>query len=49
MERRGGAPTSIKIKCEPSGATGELVAHLCFLLPEEKTFSKYFKITCTSR
>ena len=29
--------------------TGELVGYVCFILPEEKAFSTYYKITCTSR
>ena len=47
MQRRGGEPTVIKIKCDPNG--GQMTqydAYLCFILPEEKTFSKYYKITC---
>lgn len=49
MSRRGGEPTVVSIKCEPNGASGELVAYLCFILVEEKAFSTYYKITCTSR
>jgi len=49
MERRNGAPTPVQIMCDPCGASGELVAHLCFILPDEKDFSTYYKITCTSR
>jgi hypothetical protein len=26
----------------------QLVGYLCFILPEEKDFSQFFKITCTS-
>ena len=49
MERRNGDPTDVTIRCEPHGASGELVAYLCFILPEERDFSSYYKITCTSR
>lgn len=49
MERRNGPPTSVTVTCKPNGASGELVGYLCFILPEEKDFSSYFKITCTSR
>ncbi len=31
------------------GASGELVGYLCFILPEERPFSTYYKITCNSR
>ena len=46
--RKGGEPTEIMIKCDPQGADGVYVAHLCFILPEEPTFSKFYKITCTA-
>lgn len=49
MERRNGPPTELKVVCNPSGASGELVGYLCVILPEEKDFSTYYKITCTSR
>jgi len=49
MERRSGPPTSIKVTCNPSGSAGELVGYLCFILPEERDFSTYYKITCQSR
>lgn len=45
MQRRGGEATKIKVKCDPNGAAGEFVAHLGFILPEEKTFSKWYKLT----
>lgn len=48
-ERRNGPPTSITVTVDPKGASGELVGYLCFILPEEKDFSTYFKITCASR
>ena len=36
MKRRGGEPETVKIKCDPNGATGEFVAHLCFILQCEQ-------------
>ena len=45
MARRGGTRTAIKLKFEPNGASGEFVAYLCFILPEESDFSKFYKIT----
>ena len=48
-ERRNGPPTQITVTVEPQGASGDLVGYLCFILPEEKDFSTYYKITCTSR
>ena len=48
-ERRNGPPTSITVTVDPKGASGELIGYLCFILPEEKDFSTYFKITCASR
>ena len=35
-------------QCEPNGQTGELVAYVGCILPEEKPFSTYYKITCQS-
>ena len=35
----------IKLKFKPEYAEGEFVAYLCFILPNEKTFSKFYKIT----
>jgi len=49
MDRRGGEPTTVTIKCDPNGVSGEFVAYLCFILPEEKPFSKFYKITCKSK
>jgi len=46
--RKGGEPTEIMIKCDPQGTDGIYTAHLCFILPEEPTFSKFYKITCTA-
>ena len=48
MQRRGGEPTVVKIKCEPNGASGTFEAHLCFILENEPGFSKFYKISCTS-
>ena len=45
MERRNGPPTELTVTCDPQGKTGELEAHLCFILPEEKAFSTFYKIT----
>ena len=50
MER--GADTSrimIKLKFKPVSKVGEYVAYLCFIFPEEKNFSRFYKITgiCT--
>ena len=45
MERRNGPPTELMVTCNPEGKTGELEAHLCFILPEEKAFSTFYKIT----
>ncbi len=36
------------VTCKPNSKRGDLVAHLCFILPEEKAFSTYYKITCKS-
>ena len=47
--RKGGEPTEIMLKCDPNGASGEFVAYLCFILPEEPTFSKFYKVTCTAK
>ena len=49
MQRRGGEPVAIKLKCDPNGQTGEFVAYLCFILPEEKGFSKFFQIKCDAK
>jgi len=35
----------IKLKFTPDSAVGEFDAHLCFILPNEKAFSKFYKIT----
>lgn len=48
-ERRNGPPTTLTVNCNPRGKTGELVGYLCFILPDEKDFSTYFKITCKSQ
>ena len=44
LDRRGGEPLVFKIQFEPNAVSGEFVAHLCFILPEEKAQSKYFEI-----
>ena len=49
MNTKSGKPTAIKIKFTPDGETGEFTAYLCFILPEEKTFSKFYKITAKSQ
>lgn len=46
MARRGGEPTPVSIRCDPNGKQGEFVAHVAFILPEEKAFSTFYKITC---
>ena len=43
MERRNGDPTQVTIRVDPQGASGDLTAHVCFILPEEKMFSSYYK------
>ena len=48
QERRKGPPTTVTVTCNPKGKTGQLVGHLCFILPEEKAFSTYYKITAKS-
>ena len=48
QERRNGPPTTVTVTCKPNSKRGDLVAHLCFILPEEKAFSTYYKITCKS-
>ena len=49
MQRRGGEPEVIKIKCEPNGQSGTFVAHLCFILENEPMYSKFYSITCVSK
>jgi hypothetical protein len=46
MERRNGPPTELVVTCNPQGKHGELVGYLCVILPDEKDFSQYYKITC---
>ncbi len=48
MQRRGGEPEVVKVKFDPNGASGEFVAHLCFILPEENMYSKFYSITAKS-
>jgi len=49
MGRRGGEPIEVVVKCEPNGATGDLIGYVAFILPEEKAFSTFYKITCHSQ
>ena len=35
----------IKLKFSPAFEAGEFDAYLCFIFPEEKPFSKFYKIT----
>jgi len=35
----------IKIKFKPGFVVGEFEAHMCFIFPNEKNFSKFYKIT----
>lgn len=48
MEKRGGANTDVTVTVTPNGRAGELVGYLCFILPDEKAFSTYYKITAKS-
>lgn len=48
MQRRGGEPEVIKVKCDPGGKSGTFTAHLCFILDNEPMYSKYYSITCTA-
>ena len=43
-DRRGGEPLVYKVKFEPSAGTGDFVAHLCCIFPEEKMYSKFYEI-----
>lgn len=49
MERRNGPPTQVTVTVNPQGKSGDLVGYLCFILPEERAFSTFYKITCASR
>jgi hypothetical protein len=49
LERRGGPTTRLTVTCKPKGASGELVGYLCVIMPDEKDFSTFYKITCMSR
>merc|ERR1719487_523481 len=42
-ERRNGPPTEVTVKVNPKGASGELVGYLCFILPDERDFSSFYK------
>lgn len=43
-DRRGGEPLVYKIRFEPQGQEGEVVAHLCCIYPEERMYSKFYEI-----
>ena len=47
-DRRGGEPMVYKIRFEPQGQEGEVVAHLCCIFPEEKMYSKFYEIKGTT-
>jgi len=47
MDRRGGDPTELEIKCEPAGKAGTFVGNLVINLPEDNSKICY-KITATS-
>uniref|UniRef100_A0A7S2Y606 Uncharacterized protein n=1 Tax=Entomoneis paludosa TaxID=265537 RepID=A0A7S2Y606_9STRA len=47
MDRRGGEPTALNVRCEPNGKSGELVANLVINLPEDNSKICY-KIIYTS-
>lgn len=47
MDRRGGEPTELEVKCEPGGKAGEFVGNLVINLPEDNSKICY-KITATS-
>ena len=38
----------MRARSNPQGQSGDLVAYLCFILPDEKEYSSYYKITCKS-
>ena len=38
----------VRARSNPQGQSGDLVAYLCFILPDEKEYSSYYKITCKS-
>lgn len=35
MDRKGGAPTVLKVYCKPNGAVGPMAATLCVILPDD--------------
>lgn len=47
MDRRGGEPTELEVKCEPAGRPGTFVGNLVINLPEDNSKICY-KITATS-
>ena len=44
-EKKDSGGIKIKLKFTPESASGEFNAHLCFIFPNEKAFSKFYKIT----
>lgn len=46
MDRRGGEPTMMKVRCEPNGKAGEFVGNLVINLPEDNSKICY-KITAS--
>jgi hypothetical protein len=49
MDKRKGPPTTVTVTCNPQGRSGELVGYLCFILPDERSMSTYYKITCRAQ
>jgi len=49
MGRRGNEPLTIIVKCDTNGQVGEFVAHVGCILPEEPDFSKFYKVTVTTK
>jgi hypothetical protein len=49
MGRRGNDPLEIFVKCDTNGQVGEFVAHVGCILPEEPDFSKFYKVTVTTK
>jgi hypothetical protein len=49
MDRRGGAPCEVTVKFDSNGSQGEFIANLCFILEEEKGFSKFYEIKCNAK
>jgi len=49
MGRRGNDPLTIIVKCDTNGQVGEFVAHVGCILPDEPDFSKFYKVTVTTK